>query len=125
MGDVVNLPVKQVLYWHCSCGCITFLVRDDGQFECSHCEEILDENEVEKCSPTEGKIFAQQGMPEDFTKRQFAKAIVEDDIAAVILLYESGKIRTWGERFADRDHRDWLTHQLDLAERTLNGESLK
>lgn len=129
MGDVVNLKPREPMYWQCECGCTTFCLLDTGEGECAHCGKIAGCGEWNKEALEKGEIkgrttFTTLGE-EEFSKRSYAKAVLEDDLAAVILLYNSGRIRTLGDHFESDEQKDWLDRRLIDAASSLTGRPIE
>lgn len=121
MSDVVAFPKKEREIFICECGCVSFLIFDDGSAACTSCENVMsgevgswleEVKEVSAVDVPEKNISGNGSL--DFHLAYMRRQVASDDVAAILVIKTSGQISVWGDAEGE-DQRDWLRRYLDSA----------
>jgi uncharacterized Zn finger protein (UPF0148 family) len=132
--NIVSLTRPDPRIWVCGCGCSTFMLREDGEAVCAHCETEVgedggawlakiahaDERDPEAAAPFED--VQGNGSPE-FCRARMARVATDDDVTAIVVVKQDGRIHAWSEA-ETRAQLDWVTERLEQA-KGLIGKALK
>ena len=138
MAEIVDLGSRRspepgaLAYWRCGCGCMTYFLRSDGLTECANCLEI-DSAEgfwrlPSKTIPPRPETD-EEGPSTNVVNMETPEAALTHlldwidlgQISAVVVLENSGAVRTWGPDLITRELRGWLRRQLETARKQLVG----
>lgn len=128
-----TVPDDQIV-WVCGCGCMSFMLRADGEAECVHCEDIAP-------SLAEGSWRARMPEPPADPEQEASgsrSVIVMDETSsaldrilshaqvdqsvAVIVIQRGGSVHAWrGDRF-EGEQIEWLDRKLDTGRGIIVGE---
>jgi len=131
MSDVISFPSKAApeALWVCGCGCCSFALRGGGGLTCSACGNDITDLDAGGwfVPPSPGPVWGGNtpvthitgNGSRAFSRRRMTSFADEEDVAAIILVRESGQIHTWTD-VDNAEDAQWLQERLkDAAELVL------
>lgn len=132
MAEIVHFPPKvpDTVVWRCSCGCISFELRANGDAVCVQCEHpimgadgtwreklpapVLPFDPVADTDVTITDLNSSGAA----LRRVLGKAS-PDTTAMVILLQQDGAVTTWGEGIGGDAQAEWFDRRIQTAKQML------
>lgn len=132
VADIVQFAPKapEELVWRCSCGCISFELRADGDAICVQCETAVTGADgswraklPEPVTPVEplgdGDVTITDLNSSGAALRRIINRIDADKTALVIVIQQDGTVSTWGESIEGEAQSAWFDRRLDTVKQMM------
>ena len=125
-------PKAQHSYWVCGCGCMTHLIREDGEIECMSCGVLANgtdgglyfhkpEGVRREYEQLEESPFTVGDNVDALPHRRWAERLKAGEFMIMIGLRRDGQVATHGslDDLETVDQKTWLRRQLRAAYKLL------